>query len=155
MKRIIAKLKKGEPLVVKGKIAVRSARPRRTARSALGAYAREVYSRLRGAHPDAHCELDHETPLQLLAATILSAQCTDKRVNMVTPTLFRRFPTALSLADAPPEEVEEIIKSTGFFRNKTKSLIGLGKALVERHEGQVPNSMAALVKLPGVGRKSP
>ena len=106
------------------------------------------------AHPDAHCELDYRTPLELLEATILSAQCTDKRVNMVTPMLFRTFPTAQSLADAPPEKVEEIIKSTGFFRNKTKSLIGLGKALVERHGGQVPDSMAALVKLPGVGRKT-
>ena len=76
------------------------------------------------AHPDAHCELDYRTPLQLLVATILSAQCTDKRVNMVTPLLFRTFPTASSLGDAPREELEEIIKSTGFFRNKTKSLIG-------------------------------
>jgi len=89
-----------------------------------------------------------------LVATILSAQCTDKRVNMVTPLLFQTFPTAASLADAPPEKVEEIIKSTGFFRNKTKSLIGLGKALVERHNGEVPDSMDALVKLPGVGRKT-
>ena len=154
MKRTILKLKKGEPLVVKGKIAVRAARPRRVARSALGPFAREVFSRLERAHPDAHCELDHETPLQLLVATILSAQCTDKRVNMVTPTLFRTFPTAASLADAPSEKLEEIIKSTGFFRNKTKSLIGLGKALVERHKGDVPDSMESLVKLPGVGRKT-
>jgi endonuclease-3 len=87
-------------------------------------------------------------------ATILSAQCTDRRVNMVTPLLFRTFPTAASLADAPPEELEEIIRSTGFFRNKTKSLIGLGKALVERYDGEVPDSMDALVKLPGVGRKT-
>jgi endonuclease-3 len=87
-------------------------------------------------------------------ATILSAQCTDKRVNMVTPLLFQTFPTAASLADAPPEKLEEIIKSTGFFRNKTKSLIGLGKALVEHHNGEVPDSMDALVKLPGVGRKT-
>ena len=154
MKRTIVKLKKGEPLVVKGQIAVRVARPRRIAKSALGPYAREVFSRLKRAHPDAHCELDYETPLQLLVATILSAQCTDKRVNMVTPTLFRTFPTAASLADASQEELEEIIKSTGFFRNKTKSLIGLGKALVERHRGEVPDSMDALVRLPGVGRKT-
>jgi endonuclease-3 len=154
MKRAIVTVKKGNPLVVRGKVKVRVAGRRRIARGALGAYAREVFSRLVRAHPDAHCELDYETPLQLLVATILSAQCTDKRVNMVTPLLFRTFPTAQSLADAPPEEVEEIIKSTGFFRNKTKSLIGLGKALVERHEGRVPDSMAALVKLPGVGRKT-
>ena len=87
-------------------------------------------------------------------ATILSAQCTDKRVNMVTPTLFKRFPTAQALADAQQEELEEIIKSTGFFRNKSKSLIGLGKALVERHGGAVPDSMETLVRLPGVGRKT-
>jgi endonuclease-3 len=114
----------------------------------------EVFARLKRAHPDAHCELDHETPLQLLMATILSAQCTDKRVNMVTPVLFKRFPTAQALADAQQEELEEIIKSTGFFRNKSKSLIGLGKALVERHGGEVPDSMETLVKLPGVGRKT-
>ena len=154
MKRAIVKLKKGEPLVVKGKAKVRASGRRRIPKNALVPYAREVFSRLVRAHPDAHCELDYETPLQLLEATILSAQCTDKRVNMVTPVLFSTFPTAQSLADAPPEKVEEIIKSTGFFRNKTKSLIGLGKALVERHKGQVPDSMAALVKLPGVGRKT-
>lgn len=132
----------------------RRAAPRRIAKNALGPYAREVLARLQSAHPDAHCELDHETPLQLLVATILSAQCTDKRVNMVTPLLFRTFPTAASLGDAPREELEEIIKSTGFFRNKSKSLMGLGKALVERHNGEVPDSMEALVKLPGVGRKT-
>ena len=114
----------------------------------------EVFARLKRAHPDAHCELDYETPLQLVMATILSAQCTDKRVNMVTPTLFKRFPTAQALADAQQEELEEIIKSTGFFRNKSKSLIGLGKALVERHGGAVPDSMETLVRLPGVGRKT-
>lgn len=122
--------------------------------SPLKPYAAEVMLRLEREHPDAHCELDHETPLQLLVATILSAQCTDKRVNMVTPFLFRTFPTAASLADAPAERLEDVIRSTGFFRNKTKSLIGLGKALVERHEGEVPDSMDALVKLPGVGRKT-
>jgi endonuclease-3 len=120
----------------------------------LGSHALEIFSRLKTAHPDAHCELDHETPLQLLIATILSAQCTDKRVNMVTPLVFRTFPTAQSLADANPEEMEELIKSTGFFRNKTKSLIGLGKALVQKHGGEVPASMEQLVKLPGVGRKT-
>jgi endonuclease-3 len=117
-------------------------------------YALEVFSRLKRAHPDAHCELDHQTPLQLLIATILSAQCTDKRVNMVTPLLFQTFPTAAALAKAPQEKLEEMIKSTGFFRNKAKSLIGLGKALVERHNGEVPNTMAELVQLPGVGRKT-
>jgi endonuclease-3 len=127
---------------------------RRITKKILGPYALEVLSRLKRAYPDARTELDYETPLQLLIATILSAQCTDKRVNMVTPLLFRTFPTAAALAEAPREELEEIIKSTGFFRNKTKSLIGLGKALVERHNGEVPDSMDALVKLPGVGRKT-
>src|SRR6476659_1908075 len=110
------------------------------------AHTRELYTRLRTLYPDA--------PLELLIATILSAQCTDKRVNMVTPTVFKAFPTAQSLADANPAVMEEMIKSTGFFRNKTKSLIALGKALVERHNGEVPDSMAELVKLPGVGRKT-
>ncbi|HKR07684.1 MAG TPA: endonuclease III [Gemmatimonadaceae bacterium] len=120
----------------------------------LPGHTRELYARLRELYPDAHVELDHETPLQLLIATILSAQCTDKRVNMVTPLVFRTFPTAQSLADADPALLEEMIKSTGFFRNKTKSLIALGKALVERHKGEVPDSMESLVKLPGVGRKT-
>jgi endonuclease-3 len=131
----------------------RAKRPR-IAKGALGPHAAEVFSRLKGAHPDAHCELNHETPLQLLMATILSAQCTDKRVNMVTPLLFMTYPTAQSLADAPQEKLEELIKSTGFFRNKAKSLIGLGKTLVERHNGEVPESMEELVRLPGVGRKT-
>jgi endonuclease-3 len=148
VKKTVVKLKRGKPLIVDGKVKVRLTRGR------LGPYATEVFARLKRAHPDAHCELDHETPLQLLMATILSAQCTDKRVNMVTPLLFKTYPTAASLADADPEKLEEIIKSTGFFRNKTKSLIGLGKALVERHNGEVPDTMAELVQLPGVGRKT-
>ena len=148
MKRPLAKAKR--PRAGPG----RKAAPRRIAKNALGPYALEVLSRLKREYPDARTELDYETPLQLLIATILSAQCTDKRVNMVTPLLFQTFPTAAALADAPPEKLEEIIRSTGFFRNKTKSLIGLGKALVERHNGEVPDSMDALVKLPGVGRKT-
>ncbi len=130
------------------------ARPRRIAKRDIPGHALEVFSRLRKVHPDAHCELDHETPLQLLMATILSAQCTDKRVNMVTPLLFQTYPSAQSLADAQQEKLEDLIRSTGFFRNKAKSLIGLGKALVERHNGEVPDSMEELVKLPGVGRKT-
>src|SRR6185436_10598422 len=127
---------------------------RRIAKNDMPAYASEVFSRLKAAHPDAHVELDYGTPLQLLIATILSAQCTDKRVNMVTPLVFRTYPTAQSLADANPEKMEDMIRSTGFFRNKTKSLIALGKALVEKHGGEVPDSMELLVKLPGVGRKT-
>jgi len=149
VKRPIAKAKK-----LRASSGRKAAPPQRIARDALGPYALEVFSRLKRAYPDARTELDFETPLQLVIATILSAQCTDKRVNMVTPLLFRTFPTAAALAGAPSEKLEEIIKSTGFFRNKTKSLIGLGKALVERHNGEVPDSMDALVKLPGVGRKT-
>jgi endonuclease-3 len=122
--------------------------------AALVAHAAEIYQRLEKEHPDAHCELDYTTPLELLSATILSAQCTDKRVNMVTPTLFARYPNAAALAEAKPEELEEIIRSTGFFRNKTKSLLGMSAAVVEKHGGEVPASMDELVRLPGVGRKT-
>jgi endonuclease-3 len=105
-------------------------------------------------HPDAHCELDFTNPLELLVATILSAQCTDKRVNEVTPVLFAKYRTAADYAAADRAEVEEIIKSTGFFRAKTDSLLRLGAALVERHDGEVPSRLDDLVKLPGVGRKT-
>jgi len=100
------------------------------------------------------CALTHDNPFQLLAATILSAQTTDERVNMVTPELFRRYPTAADLAAANPEDVEEIIKSTGFFRQKTKSLIAMAQALEERFGGEVPPRLDDLVTLPGVGRKT-
>jgi endonuclease-3 len=100
------------------------------------------------------CELDHDNPFQLLCATILSAQTTDQRVNMVTPVLFERYPTADALAAADPVAVEEIIHSTGFFKNKTKSLIGMAAALVERFGGEVPERLDDLVTLPGVGRKT-
>lgn len=120
----------------------------------LKAHALEVLSRLRKEYPDAHCELDFETPLQLLIATILSAQCTDKRVNMVTPELFRSFPDAESLSTADPEKLEELVRSTGFFRNKTKSLLGMSAAVAQRHGGNIPSTMDELVKLPGVGRKT-
>ncbi len=120
----------------------------------LKGHALEILGRLKREYPDAHCELDFETPLQLLIATILSAQCTDKRVNMVTPELFRAFPNAGSLSAAQPEQLEELIKSTGFFRNKTKSLLGMSAAVVDRHGGSVPSTMDELVQLPGVGRKT-
>jgi endonuclease-3 len=100
------------------------------------------------------CALDHDSPFQLLAATILSAQCTDVRVNLVTPVLFAAYPDAASLARADPEQVEEIIRSTGFFRAKTRSLIGMAAALEERFGGQVPTGLADLVTVPGVGRKT-
>ena len=113
-----------------------------------------IYNRLIAAYPNAHCALDFSTPFQLLIATILSAQCTDKRVNMVTPALFKRYPTPDALANANVEELEEMIKSTGFFRNKSKSLIGMATAVAAAHRGAILNEMDALVKLPGVGRKT-
>lgn len=105
-------------------------------------------------HPDAHCELDFSTPLELAVATILSAQSTDKLVNSVTPALFARYRTALDYAAADRAELAEMIHSTGFFRNKANSLIGLGAAVVERHGGELPSTLDELVKLPGIGRKT-
>jgi endonuclease-3 len=105
-------------------------------------------------YPDAHCELDFTTPLELVVATILSAQCTDARVNLVTPTLFSRYRSAADYAGADRSELETLIQSTGFFRAKTNSLIGLGQALVERYNGEVPARLKDLVTLPGVGRKT-
>lgn len=114
----------------------------------------EIIRRLEAEYPDATTSLDYRSPFELLVATILSAQCTDARVNMVTPVLFARYPTVRDLAGARTEDVEEIIRSTGFFRQKTKSLLGMADAVVERHEGRIPETMAELVKLPGVGRKT-
>jgi endonuclease-3 len=116
--------------------------------------ARRMARALTEAHPDAHCELDHRNALELAVATILSAQSTDKLVNQVTPKLFARYPTAADYAAADRAELEEMIKSTGFFRNKTDALIKLGQALVERYGGEVPGRMADLVTLPGIGRKT-
>jgi endonuclease-3 len=116
--------------------------------------ARRMGRALAEAYPDAHCELDFTNPLELLVATILSAQCTDKRVNEVTPVLFARYRSAADYAAADRAQVEDIIRSTGFFRAKTDSLLKLGAALEERHDGEVPNRLDELVKLPGVGRKT-
>jgi endonuclease III len=115
---------------------------------------REVAVRLADAYPDALCELDHTDAYELLAATILSAQCTDARVNTVTPLLFDRYPTPADLAVADPAEVEAIIRPTGFFQTKAKHLIGMAAAVVERFDGEVPTELADLVTLPGVGRKT-
>ncbi|GAA1269254.1 MULTISPECIES: endonuclease III [Planotetraspora] len=123
-------------------------------RLALVRRARRINRILAETYPDAHCELDFGNPLELLVATILSAQCTDKRVNMVTPVLFAKYRTAAEFAAADRAELEGIIKSTGFFRAKTNSIIGMAQALCERHEGEVPSTLAELVKLPGVGRKT-
>ena len=127
---------------------------RREGKEAKRARAIEVSARLKREYPDARCSLDFRNPYQLLVATILSAQCTDERVNQVTPALFARYPEPEDLAGARTEELEELIRPTGFFRNKAKSLLGMSNALVERHDGQVPDEMAALVDLPGVGRKT-
>ena len=113
-----------------------------------------LIKKLKRYYPDAHCALHHDSPLQLLVATILSAQCTDERVNQVTPHLFRRFPTAADYAKAELPEIEQIIRSLGFFRAKAKSLKGMGQKLVELHGGEVPKELNALTHLPGVGRKT-
>ncbi|HLH53247.1 MAG TPA: endonuclease III [Verrucomicrobiae bacterium] len=116
--------------------------------------ASKIIKGLENAYPDAHCELNHSNALELLIATILSAQCTDKRVNMVTPELFKRYPSAAAFAGANQDELENAIKSTGFFRNKTKSIRAACSALVEKHGGQVPRTMEELLALGGVGRKT-
>jgi endonuclease-3 len=118
------------------------------------AHATEIERRLRRAYPDAHCELDHRNAFELTVATILSAQCTDKRVNLVTPEFFRRWPDAAALALAPIREIEQVVHSTGFYRNKARSLSGLALELVKSHGGEIPASMDVLVKLPGIGRKT-
>ena len=114
----------------------------------------EIIRRLHLEHPDAHCALDHRNAYELLVATILSAQCTDERVNQVTPSLFARYPDARALAAAEQDELEQMIRPTGFFRNKAKSLLGMARAVVERHGGEVPRTMETLHDLPGVGRKT-
>ena len=116
--------------------------------------ARKMHKVLTETYPDAHCELDFSTPLELLVATILSAQTTDVTVNKVTPTLFAKYPDAQSYAEADREEMEAILKPTGFFRAKTNSLLKLGQALVDEYDGVVPNKLEELVKLPGTGRKT-
>jgi endonuclease-3 len=116
--------------------------------------ARKIIARLKREYPDATCALHHHSALELVVATILSAQCTDARVNMVTPHLFAKYRTAADYASADPRVLEKEIQSTGFFRNKTKSIIGMAQALVERHGGEVPETMEELTALPGVGRKT-
>lgn len=117
-------------------------------------HALQTLARLEQAYPEAHCALLHQSPWQLLVATILSAQCTDLRVNQVTPQLFDRFPEPRHLAAADAGELEELIRSTGFFRNKARNLIQCARQIVDEHGGSVPRNMTALVKLPGVGRKT-
>jgi endonuclease-3 len=120
----------------------------------LSAGARQIFDRLETQHPNATTELAYTNAFELLVATILSAQCTDARVNQVTPILFARYPAAAALASVEPEELEPIVKPTGFFRAKSRSLVGMSRALVERHAGEVPRTMEELTELPGVGRKT-
>lgn len=126
----------------------------RESKKARRARAARVYDLLTETYPDAHCELDYEDPYQLAVATILSAQTTDVRVNQVTPELFRRYPDAAALASARQEDVEEIVRSTGFFRNKARNIIGFARGVMADHDGEVPRSLSALSALPGVGRKT-
>ena len=116
--------------------------------------ANTILERLKKVHPDAHCELNHSNAYELLLATILSAQCTDARVNIVTPALFKKYPSPQKLAKAPLEEVQELIKSINFFNNKARSLIGCAQMLVEKHKGEIPRTVEELEELPGVGRKT-
>jgi len=121
---------------------------------ALTRRARRINRELAEIYPDAHCELDFGTPFQLIVAVVLSAQCTDVRVNLTTPALFAKYPTADDMAVADPRELEELIKPTGFYRNKSKSLLGLAVAIRDRFGGEVPRTLDELVTLPGVGRKT-
>lgn len=126
----------------------RESKKARTGRAAA------IYEILHAEYPDAKCALEHVSPYELAVATILSAQCTDARVNMVTPELFRRYPDPEALAAAAPAELEDVIRSTGFFRNKTRNLIGMATALLEEHGGDLPRNMSELSALPGIGRKT-
>ncbi len=130
------------------------AKPKAAPQAKRRARVRKIIARLERAYPDSTCALHHRSALELLVATILSAQSTDARVNMVTPALFAKYRSAEDFAAAEPAALERDIHSTGFFRNKTKSIIGMAQALVERHGGQVPGTMDELVALPGVGRKT-
>lgn len=121
---------------------------------ALRRRAQRIYRSLQNLYPDVRCELDHQSPFQLLIATILSAQCTDKRVNMVTPALFARFPDAHAMAEADLAEVEQLVKTTGFFRNKARNIVAAATRIVEVFDGEVPQTMDELLTLPGVARKT-
>ena len=126
----------------------------RTAKAGTGARALKILARLTREHPDARCLLNYRSPLELLIGTILAAQCTDERVNQVTPGLFKTYRTAKAFAQADPKDLEEAIRSTGFFRNKAKSIQGCCQRLIQEHGGEVPRDLEALTALPGVGRKT-
>ena len=128
--------------------------PVNSAKPKLQVRAKKIITSLRVAYPDFHCALNHANPLQLLVATILSAQCTDKRVNQVTPELFAKYRTAIAFATAPISELEKLIRPTGFFRNKAKSIHNCCRSIVKKHAGKVPDTMAELIQLAGCGRKT-
>jgi len=149
---------KASPRKASGKRTARKAAPRQTTPMRRPAVPRarltELLTRLAEHDPHPRCALDHANPFELLAATILSAQCTDVRVNLVTPALFARYPSPTDLAAAEQQDVEQLVRSTGFFRNKAKNLIGMARGLVERFDGRVPEAMDDLLSLPGVARKT-
>jgi endonuclease III len=130
------------------------AKPKKKLKLAGRAEAAELYRVIRERHADAHCELEHESPFELIVATVLSAQSTDVMVNKLTPELFKRWPGPQQLAAADPSEVEKVLSKIGMFRQKTKNVVGLSQQLLEKHGGEVPRTLAELVKLPGVGRKT-
>jgi endonuclease-3 len=146
-------LARSKGAAAKGAKAKAAAKPGRSSRPEPARVA-QIIAGLKDLYPDVKCELDHENAFQLTVATILSAQSTDKRVNMVTPEVFRRWPDAAALASADPAELEQVIHSTGFFRNKAKSLLGMARRLVEHHGGEVPRTMEEMLELPGVARKT-
>jgi endonuclease III len=129
-------------------------KPAKQSKPAGPAQAAELYALIRERHADAHCELEHTNPFELIVATVLSAQSTDVMVNKITPELFRRWPGPTELASAEPAEVEKVLSKIGMFRQKTKNIVGLSKLLLEKHGGAVPRTLDELIKLPGVGRKT-
>jgi endonuclease-3 len=149
------KTKPGPKVSARGAKAAQAAKARiKKPKLASPGEARALYDKLRARHPDAHCELEHRSPFQLIVATVLSAQSTDVMVNKVTPELFERWPEPAALAGAGQPDVEKVLSKLGMFRQKAKNVIGLSKLLVERHGGKVPRTLAELVELPGVGRKT-
>jgi endonuclease III len=145
---------KAAPNKASAKLANRLTKPSKKPKSASPDDALALYTLIRARHADAHCELEHSSPFELIVATVLSAQSTDVMVNKITPELFRRWPSPKALANADPAEVEKALSKIGMFRQKTKNIVGLSKLLLEKHGGQVPRTLDELVKLPGVGRKT-
>jgi endonuclease III len=149
--KVVKKVAKTAP---RGVPAASGSKPPKKIKLASAPDAQELYRLIRERHSDAHCELEHENPFQLIVATVLSAQSTDVMVNKITPELFERWPGPAELAKAEPSQVEQVLSKIGMFRQKTKNVIGLSKLLMEQHDGQVPRTLDQLVKLPGVGRKT-